>query len=51
MHTTKSLTTRDTSGREQMKFRSEPAVALNAADGSSNRDSDTINRSIAAVST
>jgi hypothetical protein len=38
-------------GREPRKLRSDPAVALNAAAGSSSRDSDTISRSIAAVST
>jgi len=38
-------------GREQRKRISDPAVALNAAAGSSSRDSDTISRSIAAVST
>ena len=38
-------------GREQTKLRSDPAVARSAAAGSSSRDSDTISRSIAAVST
>jgi hypothetical protein len=39
------------SGRELMKLRSDPAVARSAAAGFSSRDSDTISRSIAAVST
>jgi len=34
-----------------MKLRSDPSVARSAAAGSSSRDSDTISRSIAAVST
>ncbi|MDN5932661.1 MAG: hypothetical protein L0I24_16620 [Pseudonocardia sp.] len=35
------------SGREQMKLRSDPVVALSAAAGSSSRDSDMISRSTA----
>jgi len=34
-----------------MKARADPAVALNAAAGSSSRDSEAISRSTAAVST